>query len=163
MLFTRTQRYHSSLPKEIFINRLIGKHVRIHNLDFEIIEKNNSLRIIPHAENVDEIKTLPITQVDLKKTGDKTDVVITSRMRRLDIGGPQVILLFCSFLLLASLILLYVDGQPQITYTLLGICTLIFSVFYVRLQMGYFDYVRKIRDFVKSKLELNEIVNHGLN
>ena len=156
MLFTRTQRFHSSLPKEVFISRLIGNHVRIHNLDFEIFEKNNSLRIIPHAENVDAIKTLPITQVDLKKTGDDTDVVITSRMRRLDVGGPQLILTFCAFLFLASFILLYVDGQPQITYTLLGISILIFTVFYVRLQMGYFDYVRKIREYVKNRMVISE-------
>ena len=154
MLFTRTQRYHSSLPKEIFIRRLTGNHVKIHNLDFEIFEKNNSLRIIPHAENVDAIKTLPITHVDLNKSGEDTDIVITSKMRRLDVGGPQLIVVFCLFLLAASLVLLYVDGQPQITYTLMGLSVLIFSIFYVRLQMGYFDYVRKIRAFIKSKMEL---------
>ncbi len=156
MLFTRTQRYHSSIPKEVFISRLIGNHVRIHNLDFEVFEKGNSLRIIPHAEQVDSIKTLPITHIDLKNEGDKTDVVITSNMRKLDSGGPLLIVIFCTFLLLASFILLYVGGQLQITYSLLGMSAFIFTVFYVRMQMGYFDYVRKIRDHVKHKLELKD-------
>lgn len=163
MLFTRTQRYHSSIPKEVFISRLSGDHVKIHDLDFEIFQKDNALRIIPHAENEESIKTLPITHVAMEKKGDKTDVVITSRMRALDAGGPQVILFFCTFLALASIILLFVDGQPHITYTLMGMSALIFTIFYVRMQMGYFDYVRKIRDYVKSKLEQQELAKPGLN
>ncbi|MCW3123907.1 MAG: hypothetical protein JWQ38_3399 [Flavipsychrobacter sp.] len=163
MLFTRTQRYHSSLPQDVFINRLIGKHVKIHDLDFEIIEKGNTLRIIPHAENIESIKTLPITNVALEHKGQETDVVVTSHMRALDSGGPQVIMAFCLFLMLASVILLFVDGQPQITYTLMGIGALIFAVFCVRLQMGYFDYVRKIHAYVKSRLEAQEMPRPGLN
>src|SRR3954468_20871225 len=100
MLFTRTQRYHSNLPQDVFINRLIGRHVKIHDLDFEIIEKGNSLRIIPHAENIDSIKTLPITSVALEHSGKETDIVITSHMRALDSGGPQVIMAFCLFLMI---------------------------------------------------------------
>ncbi len=153
MIFASTQRYHSSIPKEVFIDRLTGNHIKIHNLDFEIVENGNSLRIIPHAEQVDAIKTLPVTYVELEKTGDKTDVVITSKMRELDSGGPMLIVIFCSFLFVAACILLYVGGQPQITYTLLAISTFIFVVFYLRMQMGYFDYVRKIRAYIKSKTE----------
>lgn len=163
MLFTRTQRFHSSLPKEVFVNRLIGNHVKIHDMDFEIFERGNSLRVIPHAENIDSIKTLPITHIALENKGQETDVVITSHMRALDSGGPQVIMAFCLFLMMASVILLFVDGQPQITYTLMGIGLLIFSVFCVRLQMGYFDYVRKISDYIKSRIEVQEMQRPGLN
>jgi len=154
MIFTTTQRYHSSLPEEDFINRMTGKHVNIHNLDFEVLKKDHSLSIIPHAEEEQAIKTLPITHVDVKKNGNETNVVITSKMRRIDSGGPILILLFCAFLFIASFALLYVGRERQITYTLLGIGLAIFITFYVRLQMGYFDYVRKIRMYVKSKLEL---------
>lgn len=153
MLFTRTQRFHSSIPKEDFVSRLTGKHVQIHNLDFEVVEKGDYLTIIPHAEQVDAIKTLPITHVDLKRSGNATDVVVTSKMRKLDLGGPLLVVIFCAFLLLASFVLLYVDGQPQITYTLVTISTLIFTVFFIRMEMGYFDYVRKIQAYVKSRLE----------
>jgi hypothetical protein len=162
MLFSSTHRYRSSVSKDIFINRLIGKHVKIHDLDFEVFQKNNSLSIIPHAENVDEIKTLPITHVELENKGDKTDVVVTSKMRKVDVGGPQLIVIFCLFLLLAAIVLFYVGGQPQITYTLLGISLLIFTVFVIRLQMGYFDYVRKIRAYIKSRLDSQDIGNARL-
>jgi hypothetical protein len=157
MLFTRTQRYHSAISQEDFINQLTGSHVSIHNLDFEIIAKKDSLTIIPHAEQVDAIKTLPITKVNLKKTGNETDVIVTSKMRRLDSGGPLLVMIFCIFLLLTSFVVLYVNEQPQITYTMVGISILIFAVFFIRMEMGYFDYVRKIQAYVKSKLEFTEL------
>ena len=155
MFFTRTQKFHSSIPKQDFKNRLIGDHVTIHDLDFEVTEKGHLLRIIPHAEQVNAIKTLPITHVDIKEAGDKTNVVVTSKMRRFDLGGPMLVMIFCIFLFLASIVLLYVGEEPSISYTMLGISLFIFTIFWVRLEMGYFDYVRKIRAHVKSKLELS--------
>ena len=77
-------------------------------------------------------------------------------MRKIDSGGPQLVVIFCAFMFIASFILLYVGGERMITYTLLGIASTIFAVFLVRMQMGYFDYVRKIRAFVKSRLETND-------
>jgi hypothetical protein len=151
-MFKRTHRYDSSVPKKDFFNGLIGNHVSIHNLDFEVFAKGSSLSIIPHAENVNAIKTLPITHVNLKEDGNKTRVVITSRMRRIDAGGPLLITTFCTFLVIASLFLLYSEREPLVTYTLLGAGVFIYTVFYVRMQMGYFDYVRKIRTYVKEKL-----------
>src|SRR5580693_621296 len=107
MFFTRTQRYNFSIPKEDLKNRLIGKHVKIHDLDFEVMEKDQSLSIIPHAEQVTAIKTLPITHVDLKEEGGKTRVVITSKMRKLDIGGPMLVVIFCGFMFGASVALFF--------------------------------------------------------
>jgi hypothetical protein len=152
MFFTRTHRYDSSLPKKDFINRLTGNRVNIHNLDFEVFKKGHSLSIIPHAEDVNAIKTLPITHVDVKEEGNKTKVVVTSKMRRIDAGGPLLIITFCMFLILASFVLLYSEREPLITYTLLGIGVFIYTVFYVRMQIGYFDYVRKIHTHIKAKL-----------
>ena len=60
MFFTRTHEFSINIPKDEFKNRLIGKHVKIHNLDFEVIESEYTLTIIPHAEQVTEIKTLPV-------------------------------------------------------------------------------------------------------
>jgi hypothetical protein len=136
-------------------SRLIGEHVRIHQLDFEIFENDQIIRILPHDEQIgNAIKTLPITDVDLKEEGNKTKVTITSRMRKIDSGGPFLIVIFCSFMLIASLILLYVDPkETTIPYVLLGIALSILTLFTIRMQTGYFDYVRKIRDYVKSKGE----------
>ena len=154
MIFTTTQRYHSSLPEQDFIHRMTGNHVHIHDLDFEVLDKGHSLSIIPHAEDEQAIKTLPITHVNVKKSGNETNVTITSKMRKIDSGGPLLVLIFCAFLFIASFALLYVGRERQITYTLMGIGLSIFIIFYVRLQMGYFDYVRKIRNYVKSNLEV---------
>ena len=151
MFFTRTHQYNCSIPKDDFKNLLIGKHVRIHNLDFEVFEKDHSLSIIPHAEQVDAIKTLPITHVEFKEKGDKTNVVITSKMRKIDVGGPQIIVIFCAFLFAASIVLFFTSNEPVLSYMLLGTSLAIFILFWVRLQMGYFDYVRKIRAYVKDR------------
>lgn len=157
MLFTKKQAYHASLSRKDVINRLTGSHVTIHNYDFEIFEKGKTLRIIPHAEQENAITTLPITDVEMKETGNKTDIVITSKMRHLDLGGPLLIVTFCAFLLLASVVSVYIDRNRIITYTLLGLSTLIFSVFYVRLQMGYYDYVRKISAYIRNRMEFAEV------
>ncbi len=154
MLFTSTHRYQFSISKEDLKNRLVGKHVKIHDLDFEVLEKDHTLSIIPHAEQVNAIKTLPITEVDMKEEGGKTKVVITSKMRKLDLGGPLLIVIFCSFLFGASVVLWFAaPNEVQIIYTMLGIGLLIFTVFTIRMQMGYFDYVRKVRAYVKNKAE----------
>ena len=153
MFFTRTHTYHFSLSKEELKNRLVGKHVRIHNLDFEVLETDDKLSIIPHAEQVEAIKTLPITTISFKEAGNKTKVSVTSKMRQLDSGGPFLIVIFCSFMFIASLILFNMGTEPGVAYTLFGISVFIFTLFCIRMQMGYFDYVHKVRAYVKSKAE----------
>ena len=153
MFFTNTQRYQASIQKEDLKNRLVGNHVKIHNMDFEVYEKDQSLRIIPHAEQTESIITLPITRVEMKEEGNRMNVVVTSKMRKVDSGGPILVMFFCIFMILASVILIAVDGEPKMTYTLLGIGSTILAIFFVRMQMGYFDYVRKIRTYVKSQIE----------
>ena len=155
MLFTRTHRYHFSIPKEDLKNRLLGKHVKIHNLDFEVLEKGPYLSIIPHAEQVVAIKTLPITNLDLKDEGSgKTKVIITFKMRRFDSGGPMLVIIFCTFMLLAAAVLFMVkDAERSLPYTLAGISIATLTAFSIRMQTGYFDYIRKIRAYVKSRAE----------
>jgi hypothetical protein len=157
MFFTGTQRYHSRISKEDFKKRLTGNHVKIHDVDFEVLEKGPSLSIIPHAEQVNAIKTLPITHVVLKEERDGTNVVVTTKMRKIDAGGPLLILIFCAFMFIASIILMYVGNERLITYTLLGCATGTLLLFVVRMQMGYFDYVRKIRAYVKATLEASAV------
>lgn len=151
MFFTRTRKYYYSVPKDDLKKRLLGKHVRIHNLDFEVFENGPCLTIIPHTEQVTAIKTLPVTDVELKEEGNRTKVTITSKMRKLDSGGPLLLIIFCIFMIIASFILLYVGGEKMITFTMLGISAFIILLFSIRMQTGYFDYVRKVRAYVNER------------
>src|SRR5438128_2219616 len=133
MFFTGTQRYQSRISREDFKKRLNGNHVKIHDVDFEVMEKGSSLSIIPHAEQVNAIKTLPITHVDLKEDGGKTKVVVTTKMRKIDAGGPMLVMLFCAFLFVASVIVAYAAKERTIVYTLLGCGTGILLLFVIRM------------------------------
>lgn len=153
MIFTRTHEFALPISTAEFKSRLLGKHVKIHNLDFEVMELDFRINIVPHAEQVTEIKTLPITELDFREEGGMTKVIIKSTMRKLDAGGPQLIMIFCAFLLIASIVLFFTSEDMMITMTFLGICVLIFSAFWFRMQTGYFDYVRKIREYVVARGE----------
>ena len=159
MLFTRIHTYYFPIRKEELKSRLVGKHVKIHNLDFEVFEKDLKLSIVPHAEQEESIKTLPITSVVFNEEGNKTKVTVTSRMRQLDSGGPLLIILFCTFMVLASLFVYNFNREPFVTFTLLGLSAAILAAFGIRLQMGYFDYVRKVRAYIKSKAD--PVLNAG--
>lgn len=153
MIFSRTYRYQSSMPIDDIKGRLLGKHVTVHNMDFEVFEKDRMLRIIPHAEQEQAIKTLPITHVELQGKGNKTQVVISSKMRKIDSGGPMLIVIFCSFMFIAAAMFYFFgkDEYMSFTLTLLGISVAIFLIFWLRMESGYFDYVRKIRDYIKTQ------------
>jgi hypothetical protein len=133
--------------------RLMGKHVKVHKLDFEVYEKENMIKIIPHAEQVENIKTLPITHVEFQGKGTQTRVVISSKMRKIDKGGPMLIMTFCAFMLIAGILFMILGKKEYdtLTFTLLGIAVAIFAIFWIRMESGYFDYVRKIRDYIKQQ------------
>lgn len=154
MIFNRTYRYNSARPIDDIKDRLLGKHVKVHNMDFEVSEKDRMLRIIPHAEQDTNIRTLPITHIELTGKGDKTQVIISSKMRKIDSGGPMLIVIFCSFMLIAALFFLFFGEKEYMsfTYTLGAISLMIFLVFWMRMEAGYFDYVRKIRDYIKKSV-----------
>jgi len=151
MFFTRTHNFYLTIPKEDFRNQLIGKHVKIHDLDFEVSGDENALIINPHTEQVNAIKTLPITYIDFKEEGSRTKVVITSEIRKVDAGGPQLIMIFSIFLLVAAVVLFFTSSEIIMTWMFGGISVLLLTVFWLRMQTGYFDYVRKVRDYVKSR------------
>lgn len=153
MIFSRTYRYVSSISEDDLKGRLVGKHVKVHNMDFEVSEKDKILRIIPHAEQARDIKTLPITHIQFKGKGDKTQIVINSKMRKIDSGGPTLVMVFVAFMLIAALgfFLFGTDEHASFTYILGSIGVAIFLFFWFRMETGYFDYVRKIRDFIKAQ------------
>lgn len=154
MFFTRTYEYDLNVSKDEFMKRLIGRHVSIHNMDFEIYEQEDRLCVAPHAEQVTDIKTLPITWIDLKNNGGKFRVMMRSNIRQLDAGGPKLISIFCVFLLIAAVVLFITSGgDRKIGLTFLGLDAIIYSLFWLRMKRGYLDYVHKIRDYVKERVK----------
>ena len=154
MLFTRSSRYRSPLSIEAIKQKLLGQHMKIHNLDFEVTEKDgNTLRIIPHAEQIESIKTLPITHVDFSGEGNQTKLRISSKMRRIDKGGPILITAFCAVLLGIGIFFQVQSSEETSAYVpyFLGLGLLIFIIFWWRMESGYFDYVRKIRNYIKKE------------
>ena len=156
MFFSRKYRYTSALSEAEMRSKLLGQHMSLHNLDFEVIENDaHYLRIVPHAEQVTEVKTLPITRVNFKPAGGgKTQVLIYSHMRRIDSGGPMLVVIFCIFMLIAAALGHFLSSEDYDAYTLplFGLGALIFIIMWIRLESGYFDYVRKIRDHIKQQI-----------
>ena len=153
MFFSRTYKYQSSMGIEDIKGRLLGKHVKVHNLDFEVYEKDQMIKIIPHAEQVENIKTLPITHIEFSGNGKATQIVVSSKMRKIDKGGPMLVISFCAFMLIAAVLFMIFGKKEfeQFTFWLLGISVGIFVIFWIRMESGYFDYVRKIRDYIKKQ------------
>lgn len=153
MLFKKTSRFRSQVTIEELKQRLMGQHVKIHNMDFEISERERVLKIIPHAENTENVKSLPITRVEFDGAGTgSTNIKVSSKMRRIDEGGPTLIVMFCLFLAIAAGGML-IAGQPDMhtpSYIMLSIAGIIFLIFWMRMQSGYFDYVRKVHRFVEQ-------------
>ncbi len=119
MIFKRTYRYNSPLQAEDIRQRLIGKHIQVHHLDFEILEREKMLKIIPHAEDTNAVKTLPITHVEMQGAGSSgTKITLTSKPRRIDIGGPYLIVIFCLFCIVGASVLYLMNplGKPVAFY-----------------------------------------------
>jgi hypothetical protein len=151
MLFSRTYKYHSNMEIGDIKSNLLGKHVKVHNLDFEVLEKDRMIKIIPHAEQSDNLKTLPITHVEFNGKGNATQVIVSSKMRKIDKGGPLIVVTFCAFMLIAAILFMVLgkSDYEYFTYALLGLSIGLFIILWIRLESGYFDYIRKIRDYVK--------------
>lgn len=154
MIFTRSYRYESSKSEEDIRKSLLGEHISLHKMDFEVSEKDKVLRIIPHAEQDNAVKTLPITHIHLKASGAKTAVHIKSKIRKIDKGGPLLVMFFCGFIFLAAMVMLILGNQEakNYMYSFFAISIVIFIFFWLRMERGYFDYVRKIRDHIKQRV-----------
>lgn len=154
MIFNRTYRFRSSLSKEAVRDKLLGKRIQIHKMDFEVMEKDDKLKVIPHAEDMTELKILPITHLEMQHQAQNTTIILKSKPRRIDIGGPYLLVIFCAFIFIIGLgFLIFQPGQYQIPMVMGGVSILIFVVFWFKMQTGYFDYIRKIKSFVKANTQ----------
>jgi hypothetical protein len=152
MIFSRSYTLQSKKNQDEIRQYIVGQHLKVHDLDFEILVRDEDVKIIPHAETEDHIYTLPITRLRFISSGTGTIIKMRSKPRRIDIGGPYLIMIFVLFMIVAG-ILLFLLGEGKYTataYLLCGIAMLIFAVLWIRLEMGYFDYIRKIKKWVQS-------------
>ncbi len=152
MIFRRYYTIESNKNIETLKNNFLGQHLKVHQLDFEIVEKDGHVKVIPHAENDDHVYTLPITRLNLISKKNGTTIKMVSKPRRIDIGGPYLLMIFVVFAILAGIVLrLKGEGEYDNTaYILIGIASIAFIFLWIRMEQGYFDYIRKIRDWVKS-------------
>ena len=156
MIFKRTSRLKTPLSLDEVRDRLSRKQFKVHDMDFEIAEKERMLKIIPHAEHIQSIKTLPITHVDVQGNGPTgSRIVLTSKPRRIDVGGPYLIVIFCLFCIVGASIFYFINPDESFMppLTMAGVGILIFIVFWIRMESGYFDYVRKIREYIKGAVK----------
>lgn len=156
MIFNRTSRLKTTLSLEEVKNRLSRKQFKVHDMDFEIAERERVLKIIPHAEHIQSLKTLPITHVDVQGNGPTgSRIVLTSKPRRIDVGGPYLIVIFCLFCIVGASVFYFINPDQSFMppLTMAGVGVLIFIVFWIRMESGYFDYVRKIREYIKREVK----------
>ncbi|MFA6149962.1 MAG: hypothetical protein WC716_01495 [Chitinophagaceae bacterium] len=150
MLFARSYRLSTNSSVDAIKAALLGNMFKVHNLDFEIYESDKCIKIIPHAETEKDLKTLPITHVDLEGRGDTTNLKVSYKIRKIDQGGPYLLVTFCVFLLVGA-VAFYLNNEPTLSYLMLGIAVVIFGAFWVKMQSGYFDYATKIKNYLKEK------------
>ncbi len=154
MLFARTYRLSTNNSVDAIKTALLGKMFKVHNLDFEVYESDQCIKIIPHAENEKDLKTLPITHVDLEGRGDTTNLKVSYKIRKIDQGGPYLLVTFCVFLIIGS-VALYVNQEQTLSALMLGIGIVLFGIFWAKMQVGYFDYASKIKRYLKENLSAN--------
>lgn len=152
MIFSRSSTLSSSQNIEAIRSKLLGQKFDVHNLQFEILEKDSMLKIIPRTEFEEKFRILPITHIELKNNGGKTVVYMKSKPRRIDIGGPNLLLVFCAFLFLCGGYLYIFQRKEMLTPAMImvGLGLLIFIILWLNLERGYFDYFRKQKSFIKS-------------
>jgi hypothetical protein len=157
MLFRRQATFRSKQSPDNLRTKIKGEHLKIHDLDFEIMEKEGILKIIPHTEYAEEkIYTLPITHVTFEDDGSGgSKVRMKSKPRRIDIGGPNLVMVFSLFIFLAGLglyVFMQDEGYDVASKILMGIGGLILIFFWYRMSVGYFDYIRKQKKWLKSHI-----------
>lgn len=155
MIFNRTYNYNSSLTIDEIRSRLLNQHIKVHDLDFEVSEKGQMMKVIPHAEDVKGIRTLPITHIEMYGENEgRTKVRVLTKPRKLDAGGPYMILIFCAFCIIGASLLYILNRNGSLfpSLVLMIVALVIFVLFWYRMESGYFDYVRKIKKFVHGKI-----------
>lgn len=153
MIFRKFYSLKSSRNPDDLMKHITGQHLQVHGLDFEIYHVKDELKIIPHAENDDSLRTIPITHLKFIKNGQGgSNIKMMCKPRKIDSGGPTLLAIFLMLALVGgiTLFLRHDENYMLAAYILTGIGVVGGLLFYMRLHTGYYDYCKKIRDWVKS-------------
>lgn len=150
MLFTRHYQFNCSKNPVSIRNLFLGKHINIHQLDFEVFDEGDHLKVIPHTENSDQIFTLPITKMEITPNEKGTQIRMKFSPRHIDIGGPYLLIIFILFAIVSALLLIWFQTNTQAAYIILITSALIFGIMWYRMEKGYFDYIRKLKKWAKT-------------
>lgn len=150
MLFTRQFQFNCSKNAETLYKHFLGKHLTIHQLDFEVYDEGDHLKVIPHTEDSDQIYTLPITKVMISPDNKGASIKLKFSPRHIDIGGPYLLIIFIVFAIISGLLLLWYNTNVQTAYLIIGLAIGVLSIMWYRMERGYFDYIRKIKKWIKS-------------
>gem|GEM_PF-1088810 len=154
MLFNTTSRISSKMNTGQVKEALVGKHVQIKELDFEFKESEGIIKVIPHTENDERSRLVPITHITTENNGNGTHIQISAKPRRIDVGG---LYLAIGSIILLGLIgvylrLTYPEQSPMVAISILALALLAFVIFRMRLQSGYYGYIGNIKSFIKKQL-----------
>lgn len=157
MIFSKTYKFRTELSSEEIKSRLMEEHIKVKDMDFEVYDKENQIKVIPHAENTRRPGTLPITHIKIHEMGDGSrKVKVYCKMRRIDAGIPYLVVIFCTFCL-AGAILLYAlnqGGSLMPSLVLIGVAIVIYILLWVRMESGYYQYIHKINHSIKGRLSV---------
>jgi hypothetical protein len=154
MFFNRTCTIRSKKNADKVKQELVGKHVTVHNIDFEVFDKDERIRVIPHAEEYDDLMTLPITRINVEDVKEGSVIKISSHMRKIDVGGPLLLVYLIIAMIIVGLGLInFSQGMyGGVGKAFVGLALLISVIFWFNLEKGYFDYIKQIRKWIKSQV-----------
>lgn len=155
MIFRKYYSLRSNKNPEELTKSITGQHLQVHGLDFEIYQKEDCIKIIPHAENDQSLQIIPITRLRLIKTSSGgTSIKVTSKPRKIDAGGPSLLAVFLLLAFFGGVIIFLMKMENYLTasYILMASSLFFGLIFIYKLERGYYDYIRKIKDWVKTHI-----------
>jgi hypothetical protein len=150
MLFARTYKLKTNTRITDLKIRLLSKRITIDQYAYEIFEENNLIHILPDR-SLSDGSVLPDVFLRLDETIDKgTNIEMKAKLRLQDEGGPFLVLVFCALLFIASLLFFLINAKEfEVLYlTTLGLGLLIFGLFWLRMQRGYFKHIRTLKSIL---------------
>ncbi len=138
-----------------FYKRVMGKRFHVHDLEFEVYDAPNEkgeIKIIPHSENVRRTTTLPITLISVFENSEPPYVLAHYHMRSIDIGLPKFLTIFFAGMFLFGIITFFSSqGFKSTGMIFMSIALIGFLIMLIRLNSGYYDYIRKINHWLEAQ------------